>query len=278
LKDKEAQEQDDPLEQIVEAVLKSSKNKNVCGGLIRNIGMRELARHRNLRTAIKSTKNKLHQIGGAYFVKKPDYSFWIRKLRDAKKLGANDLFCKTCAEIMTHHYSTRERLSILSEFYSRIFALLPTVHSIMDVACGFHPLSIPWMPLPVRAEYYAYDIYNDMIDFLNRFFALLESVDGHAEALDVLQGIPKKQVDLAFMLDTIPCLEQVDESAGFRILNSIDADYVLVSFPAHTLGGREKDMRRHYEARFCQMTQGTRWKIEKLEFPSELAFMIKKGL
>jgi 16S rRNA (guanine(1405)-N(7))-methyltransferase len=148
----------------------------------------------------------------------------------------------------------------------------------MDVACGFHPLSIPWMPLPVRAEYYAYDIYNDMIDFLNRFFALLESVDGHAEALDVLQGIPKKQVDLAFMLDTIPCLEQVDESAGFRILNSIDADYVLVSFPAHTLGGREKDMRRHYEARFCQMTQGTRWKIEKLEFPSELAFLIKKGL
>jgi 16S rRNA (guanine(1405)-N(7))-methyltransferase len=263
------------LDHLVRAVLKSSKYRNVCENLIKNIGMLELSKRKNLKIAIKSTKNKLHQIGGAYFLKKPNYAFWLEKLRKAKKSGNENLFRKTCAEIMSYHYSTRERLDILDEFYARIFSLVPPVHSIMDVACGFHPLSIPWMPISKRATYYAYDVYKDMTSFLKEFM-VIDNVQGYAEVRDVIQHAPEIKTDLAFILNTMPCFEQIEKSAGLKILESINANFLAVSFPAKTLGGREKNMLKHYEAGFDKLTREKDWAIQRLEFRSELVFLIKK--
>ncbi|MDH5482120.1 MAG: hypothetical protein OEY22_04475 [Candidatus Bathyarchaeota archaeon] len=263
------------LDQVVNAVLKSPKYRNVCDDLIKNIGAQELSKQKNIKAAIKSTKNKLHQIAGAYFPKKPDYCLWLNKLRAAKKSRSEELFRKVCADIMLYHYSTRERLNILDEFYARIFSLLPAINSIVDVACGFHPLSIPWMHLPQRVRYYAYDVYKDMIRFLNEFMALNE-VQGCAEVMDVVQKTPEISTELAFVLNTIPCFEQIEKSAGLKVLESINSNFLVVSFPAHTLGGREKDMRRHYEARFGELTEKKNWIIQRLEFKTELVFLITK--
>jgi len=263
------------LEQLVKTVLKSSKYRNVCEDLIKNIGVRELSKRQNVKTAIKATKNKLHQIGGAYFLKKPVYGAWLEKLRIAKGSGDKDLFRKACAETMSCHYSTRERLDILDLFYTRIFSLLPPVHSIMDVACGFHPLSIPWMPISEGVKYYAYDVYTDMITFLNEFM-IINKTQGLAEVRDVIQHTPRTRTDLAFILNTIPCLEQIEKSAGLKVLESLNANFLVVSFPVKTLGGREKDMRKHYEARFNELTKEKDWDIQRLEFKSELVFIITK--
>jgi 16S rRNA (guanine(1405)-N(7))-methyltransferase len=263
------------IDQLVEAVLKSSKYRNVCEDLIRNIGMHELLKRRNLKTAIKTTKNKLHQIGGAYFLKKPQYEMWLEKLQEIKKSGNEDLFRRTCAEIMSHHYSTRERLKVLDEFYSRIFSNLPPIHSIMDVACGFHPLSIPWMPLPENTKYYAYDIYKDMIDFLNRFMHI-SNIQGFAEVRDILQHPPTIKTDLALLLNTLPCLEQIQKAAGLKTLEALNSEFLVVSFPVKTLGGREKDMRKHYEMTFDKLTEEKNWNIQRLEFKSELVFIVTK--
>ena len=270
-------EKEKQLDQLVEAVLKSSKYRNVCEDLIKNIGLRELSKRKNLKIAIKSTKNKLHQIGGAYFLKKPNYGFWLEKLRRAKESENEDLFRKTCMEIMSYHYSTRERLNILDEFYAKIFSLIPPVQSIMDVACGFNPLSIPWMPISEKVTYYAYDVYKDMISLLNEFMAI-NNVRGYAEARDVTQHAPEINADLAFILNTIPCLEQIDKRAGLKIMESINANFLAVSFPAKTLGGRgrEKNMLKHYKARFSELTREKDWAIQRLEFKKELVFLIKK--
>jgi 16S rRNA (guanine(1405)-N(7))-methyltransferase len=264
------------LDQLVEAVQKSAKYRNVCEDLIRDIGYRELSKQRNFKMATKSTKNKLHQIGGAYFLGKPNYSLWLEKLKQAKRSKNEDVFQKTCAEIMEYHHSTRERLAILDQFYSRIFSLLPPIHSIVDVACGFHPISVPWMPLSGRVRYYAYDVYKDMIDFLKGFFTVIGNVKGFAEVRDVILHPPKINADLCFILNAIPCLEQIEKLAGLRILESIKTDSLVVSFPTQTLGGREKDMRKYYEAKFNDLTSEKDWKIHRLEFSSELIFLIRK--
>ena len=56
----------DQLDQLVNAVLASRKYKSISQDLIKNLGSQELAKHHPLKEAIKATKNKLHQIGGAY--------------------------------------------------------------------------------------------------------------------------------------------------------------------------------------------------------------------
>jgi 16S rRNA (guanine(1405)-N(7))-methyltransferase len=263
------------VEQLVSAVLKSSKYRNVCEDLIRNIGARELSKGQNLKAAVKAAKNKLHQIGGAYFLKRPDYAFWLKKLREARNFGDERLFHETCSEIMSYHYSTRERLKILDQFYTRIFSFLPHVKSITDVACGLNPLSIPWMPISAQVKYYAYDVYKDLIDFINNFM-VISNVQGCAEVRDVTQNTPEVNTDAAFVLDTIPCFEQIEKWAGLKVLESINSNFLVVSFPVKSLCGREKSMRTYYEAAFNKLTREKNWTIRRLEFRTELVFLVTK--
>jgi 16S rRNA (guanine(1405)-N(7))-methyltransferase len=263
------------VDRLIEAVLASSKYKSIDVNFIRYIGMHELSRHRILKEAIKSTKNKLHQVGGAFQTSAPRYAVWLNELKFAKRSGNEEHFLEICKWIMQYHSSTRERLPILEEFYSTIFANLPPINSIIDIACGLHPLAVPWMPLSEHVQYFAYDIYEDMVGFLNESLALMP-VQGSGKVSDVIHSCPTQKVDMAFILKAIPCLEQVDKSAGLRLLESINADHLVVSFPAHSLGGKTKGMTANYESRFYQLVGHKPWSIQRFEFPGELVFLVSK--
>lgn len=273
------QTRDEPLAALVEAVQASAKYRGVCGDLIAHIGAQELSKRRSLKEAIKATKNKLHQVGGAFLDTEASYDAWLEQLRLALQGDDQNQLRETCRVIMSHHASTRERLPMLGRFYAEIFALLPPIHSVLDIACGLHPLAIPWMPLAEHAAYYAYDIYAGMTDFLQAWMALLP-VQGHAHVCDVLQGCPMQRADVAFLLKALPCLEQIDPAAGQRLLREIQADYLVVSFPARSLGGRQKGMVEHYEMHFSALlAEVQRWRvIGRLAFPSELVFVAQHRL
>ncbi len=274
-----AEKAESPLDQLVAAVLSSPKYRNVCADFIRYIGARELARRRGLKEAIKATKNKLHQVGGAYLERRMEYTAWLQELRTAQADPA--ALRAACARMMAHHASTRERLPILDRFYATALAEIAPVHSVLDVACGLNPLAIPWMPLADDAVYYACDIYQDMVDFLNEFLALI-SVRGRVSACDVIQQSPAatgdlaRPVEVAFVLKAIPCLEQVEQSAGLRLLDALKADHVLVSFPVYSLGGRDVGMASAYAARFEELAISRGWPIQRFDFATELAYLITK--
>lgn len=264
------------LAQLVEAVHASRKYRHVSEVFISSIGTRELERGESLKEAIKATKNKLHQVGAAFLDDEMPYASWLEELRLAARSGDRQVLRDACARIMLHQSSTRERLPILEQFYPTILATLPPVNTVLDVACGLNPLAIPWMPLAAHATYYAYDIYQDMMGFLDACLALFE-VEGLAQARDVIQTPPQQKVDLALILKALPCIEQVDKSATLRLLSEINADHLLVSFPAQSLGGRRRGMAVNYETRFRALLAGKDWSIKRFEFASELAFLITRG-
>ncbi len=265
------------IDNLVEAVLRSSKYKSIDSAFIRYIGTQELARRHNLKEAIKSTKNKLHQVGGAYQENTPRYALWLDELKRASRSANREHFFEACKWIMSHHSSTRERLPILDQFYSTLLAGLPPINSVIDIASGLHPLAIPWMNLSEHTQYYAYDIYEDMINFLNGCMALMP-VRGYGKTCDVIHNCPAQKVDIAFLLKAIPCLEQVDKSAGIRLLESINADRIVVSFPAHSLGGKNKGMVTNYEASFYEQVAHKPWSIQRFAFPGEQVFLVSKSL
>ncbi len=274
-------EREQHLDALVETVLASPKYRNVSHDLVRTIAGQELVKRQNTKETIKAIKNKLHQVGGAYQSGKETYAKWLAELNNALQSGNREALLATCRRIMSHHASTRERLPILDQFYSTIFASLPPVSSIVDVASGLNPLALPWMSLAPGTTYTAYDIYADMIDFLNGFFDLLKQqeplpVQGQAQVRDMLTSCPTQQADVAFILKTIPCLEQVDKAAGSHLLRALNARHLVVSFPIHSLGGRHKGMLTNYEAHFRELVAGENWEIQKIEFPGELVFLVKK--
>ncbi|HLI91042.1 MAG TPA: hypothetical protein VKV37_20290 [Ktedonobacteraceae bacterium] len=263
------------LERLVEDVLAGAKYRDICPELVASIGARELARRRNFKEAVKATRSRLHQAGGAYFAGREDYAGWLAALEQAARTGDGAALREACRRIMSHHASTRERLPILDEFYSALLADLRPVRSVLDIACGLNPLAIPWMPLEEGAEYYACDIYQGMMDFLARFTALT-NVRGHAQTCDVLRSCPDQRADVAFLLKAIPCLEQIDKQAGPRLLHAVNAHYLIVSFPARSLSGRHKGMIANYEAHFRALIAGERWSITRHEFATELVFVVRK--
>jgi 16S rRNA (guanine(1405)-N(7))-methyltransferase len=262
-----------PLDQLVGAVLTSAKYRALSEDVIRRIGARELAAEASVKKAVKATKNKLHQIGGVYFDARPDYSANLALLRESA--GDTGRLRDACRAIMSQHASTRERLPILDRFYAETLAGLGPLQSVIDLACGLNPLAIPWMPLTEGARYHAVDIYTDLIAFIGEAMNLIRT-DGTAEVCDITGSLPPHKADLALLLKAIPCLEQIDKAAGLRLLEEINAGYILVSFPARSLGGYDKGMIENYEAHFLEMIKEKPWAVRRFEFETELAFLVIK--
>lgn len=264
----------DPLNELVAAVVASPKYQHIAPELVLSLGAQELAKRRNLKEGIKATKNKLHQIAGAYQTGRPDYVDWAQKVRTA---ADDPQLRQLCGAIMAQHASTRERLPILANFYATLLADLPPIRSVLDLACGLNPLCLPWMGLPVGASYHACDIYQDQAAFLNRCWPRF-GVQGQARVCDLLQQCPPTRVDVALLLKTIPCLEQVDKGIGRRLLAAINAAVILVSFPAQALGGQSKGMVGYYERHFVEQVLDPAWPFERFLFATELVFRVRKPL
>ena len=263
------------LERLVSEVLSSRKYRQIDPNFIRDLAGRELSHRRSYKEALKATKNKLHQVAGAYQYDRMDYPAWLARLREAFGSPDPTAFPAACREIMAFHASTRERLPVLEDFFQLTLAGLPPIRSVLDVACGFNPLALPWMDLPADTEYIAVDIYQDMMAFIDNFMGLLP-INGRTLIADVLEFSLDREVDLAFILKTIPCLEQIDRDAGWRLLDSLPASHLLISFPVHSLGGRNVGMPANYAARFEEQVGGKSWSVRRFEFQTELAFLVSK--
>ena len=261
------------LVKLETAVFNSPKYRHISPDLVRRIGREELGKRPRLKEATKATKNRLHQIGGAYLDSQPKYGRLLSQLETE--------FLTTCRTIMRQHSSTRERLPILDQFYSTIFADLPPIHAVLDIASGFNPLARAWMPLAPHAAYTAYDIYGDMMAFLQDGMRLMvDEADAPAQLAiqqDVVGQPPTKKADIAFILKTLPVLEMVDKTAVTRLLDNIQADYLLISFPTRSLGGRGKGMVQNYERLFAGWAAGRGWHSQRYLFDGELAFLVETG-
>ena len=263
-----------PLQAVVEAVQSSRKYQTVASDLVAAVAAVELGKGRSHREAVKATKNQLHQSAAVYQSGRMAYDRWLADLRatwpdaTARK--------PLLRQLMTAHSSTNERLAILNDFYQRIFALLPPIHSVLDIACGLNPLALPWMPLAPNASYLAVDIFTDQVAFLNDFFQLA-NVAGRAETRNLLADCSSEPVDLALILKTIPCLEQMEKDAGRRLLGQVQARHLVIPFPIRSLGGREKGMASTYSVRFAQLTSDWDAKITRLDFGNELVFVVERG-
>lgn len=261
------------LSQLVTAVQNSSKFRHVHSGLIARIGAESLKKERRFKEAVKATKKKLHQVGSAYQLSKNDYQGWLKSLKES--VPDKDQFNSVCLRIMEYNKSSNERLPIIGQFFTEIFSNLPPISSVLDIACGFNPLAIPWMQLEENATYTALDIYSDMVKFIDSYLKLMP-VLGNTQLCDVITELPEENYDLAIMLKAVPCLEQIDKGAGRLILENLNAKNILVSYPIYSLSGKTKGMLENYQLQFNEMIDGKDWGIKKFEFKTELAYLIEK--
>jgi len=214
------------LEDLVRKVLEKPKYQHIHKGLVKTVAIAELAKGRKKKETQKAVLSKLHQVGAAYFSQKPEYEEWKKELACLPADIHSDQAKAFCTKVMGSHYSTDERLPILNAFYQHVLDSIKPIPTILDLACGFNPLALPWMPVDDDIQYYGCDIFTDMIDFLNLFAAHF-GIHAKFEPCNLLDTAFNNPAKVAFLLKTTPCLEQLQKGFVQQMLDAIPAEYIL---------------------------------------------------
>ena len=272
------------VEAVVTAVKQSKKYRDTSEATIRELAAEALRQYKKPKQAEKAVRKRLHSIMAPY-LGDPDYEEAARQLAAAFANGNQDQIRAVCLDIMHSHLSTRERLPILDNFYRTIFQVTGQPHSILDIACGLNPLALPWMGLSVNSEqltvnrdvvrYYAYDVHEPRIEFINHYFALA-GLPPLAQVQDVALCFPEESGDVALFLKEMPRFERNYHGLGRPLLEAIRARWLVVSFPTiSTHGGR--NLTGRYRDFMHELIEGQAWPVTELLFEGELVFVLDKG-
>jgi 16S rRNA (guanine(1405)-N(7))-methyltransferase len=262
----------DDVEAIVTAVKQSKKYRDTHEETIRVLATDGLKRYGKPKPALKFVREQLHSIMAPY-LGDPDYDVAIRQLkaafatRDAAQIKA------TCRDLLHYHLSTRERLPILDDFYREIFQVTGKPRSILDIACGLNPLAFPWMGLEPPLDFYAYDIHEPRIAFLNQYFDL-QGLPHLARLQDVAHHFPQEQADVALFLKEMPRFERNYHGRGRPLLQALRVHHIVISFPTiSTHGGR--NLTNRYRDFLHHLIDGFNWGVTELLFEGELVFCLE---
>ena len=239
------------IDTVYQELKKSKKYKYLCEDTLYRISDWALQRIEG-KKAIKAAKKKLHQVYGAYFE-----GFQPGKIqKQLNKISTDsdtENFKTIILEILESHTSTFERIPFMEQFYSDLFKHIEKPKKILDLACGLHPFAVLWMDFEQDVEYYAYDIGTRLIALINTFFGYLNR-SYKAECSDIIVSIPEIEADMVFLFKTLPCFEQQEKGISEKIITSLKAEHIVISFPSRSLTGKAKGMENYYHSfAFCSL-------------------------
>jgi 16S rRNA (guanine(1405)-N(7))-methyltransferase len=262
------------VEAVIEAIKASKKYRDTADETVRQLAIEAVANHKKSRPAEKAVRKRLHSIMAPY-LGDPDYPAAKVQLTAAFATGDRAAIEATCRTLMSAHLSTQERLPILDRFFHDIFAVTGKPARLLDVACALGPLAYPWMGLPDLREFWAYDIHEPRIDFLNHYFAL-EGLPPLARVQDIALHLPAEPGDVALILKEMPRFERNYPGHGRSLLRALNVRHLVLSFPAvSTHGGRNLTAR--YRDFFAELIDGIGTPVAELLYDTELVCIAEKA-
>lgn len=266
--------------EILESVKKSRKYSSLSEEVIEKEIERFTKRYSHwkelkLEFIMKEIKTELHKAYG---------SFQTNKNHKRKKLfeefSKNTKNLALLRKVLETNVSTKERLGSYGAVYEKIFEITGKPDSILDLGCGLNPLSFPYTELNSDTRYYAYDINEEDIDLIKKFFNLM-AINGHAETKDLrdLSNIEKLPgADLCLMFKFLDPIEKSEK--GHKLAEEIikilseKTQFMVVSFATRTITGKKMN----FPARgwIERMLDRIDLKFTRLEFDSEIFYIVSR--
>jgi len=263
------------IQRMIESILDSRKYRRlgVNPATIQDLILQEIQNHKPSKHLLKTVRRKLHNIVAPY-LGELDYPFLSKQLLDIQNPSPFSPEILTfCRKVLAGHASTAERLPHLREFYTRLFSITGQPNSILDLACGLHPLSFPWMGLSQEINYHAYDIIQPRVDFLNLFFETL-ALKPLAKNIDILVHPPQIHADLGIFFKEAHRFEKRQPGCNLKFWENLRVNILAVSLPTQDLSGTHSLLDQH---RFLvQKNLPNHARVRELLFENEIVFLIEK--
>ncbi|QQG38875.1 MAG: hypothetical protein HYS32_00180 [Candidatus Woesearchaeota archaeon] len=168
----------------------------------------------------KSIREELRKIYGLFKIKQPSLS-------------------QNYQELLKTHLSTKERLPYYNQIYKEIFSITNKPSTILDLASGLNPLSIPYMNLK-KVHYLAIELSKEDCNFLNNYFKK-NNAKGKAIPLDLVKHykeLKNIKADITFLFKTLDSLEEIKRNISKEILKTLSSKYIVVSFSSISVSGK----------------------------------------
>ncbi len=233
------------------------------------------SQHSNSRKELEANFRKsLHNVMAPYLeeINYPAETAALKELHDQDP--SQGTLKAWCQDRMRLHASSRERLPYLDAFYQKIFAVTGTPGSILDLACALDPLGLPWMNLPPTTSFFAYDIHQPRLAFLQTFFQLFYP---QAQAIhqDILTDIPAQKVDCAFFFKEAHRLEKRRPGSNRELFAGLNVRWLVVSLPSRDLAGHHS-LETYHTSLVKRSIEGLPWHLTTDMVGDELIFFIQK--
>lgn len=272
---------DEPeLEAVIVAIKASRKYRAVSVETIRALARQAWREHEKPKVLEKAVRRRLHGIVASH-LGDPDYVVLGEALAAALARGDEAAERASCEEALRRHLSTRERLPYVEGFYAAIFEHTGVPRTLLDLACGLGPLSLPWMGLPRSTRVLAYDVHEPRVAMLDAWLRARGQAGG-AEVRDIVLRPPSEPADVALLLKELHRLQRNYAgigaghgagTVGADWLASIPARHLVVSLPAFSAHGGRRLVER-YRDMMRRLIEGRGWAMHELSFEHEVAFCL----
>ncbi|QSB14108.1 hypothetical protein JQS43_21650 [Natronosporangium hydrolyticum] len=180
-----------------------------------------------------------------------------------------------CRQVLGSHFSTAERLPDLEVFYPTVLGLVPPPDTIVDLACAMNPFTLPWLRDVTEARYIGYDFNATFVSLASTFLARTYP-DCEVSHADILTGAPLVRADLALLLKTYHCIEGRESGAGLRLVDRLECDHIVVSFPTRAMNGRAAVFSQQHVDALTALARDRRWAWSRTALPTEELIVIRK--
>ena len=259
-------------DQVAEAVRSSRKYRSADANLVRDLAAGAVAKFGDPALAEAEVRRALHLSISAPCPEPLNVPAWTKRFAACAAAGERNTVCR---DLLQRHASTRERLPEMEAFFAGIFAAVGPVESILDLGCGVNPAALPWMGLPAGVRYHAMDARSDVTGVIQAYFNSA-NVDGVAEPANLLGPLPSGAADAALLLKLLPALERLQPGSALQLMQRVPAPTLVVSFPARSFGGARRGMRQNYGQALHTWLADEPWTVDRLDFRTETAFIVRK--
>lgn len=223
---------------------------------------------------IKDIRKELHLSYASFQTKRKSKR---KKYLDQLQRNLDDKLTK---ELLSITLSTKERLDNYNKLYKQIFKITGKPNTIIDLGCGLNPFSYPLMNLK-KVNYFAYDIDEDDMKFLNEYFKLMNvhGLNGKAAILNLrnIQKVSKlPSAEVIFIFKVLDLLDKKGHKNSEQLIKKLipKTKFIVASFATRTLTRKKMNFPRRKW--FELMLERNNLKFKIIETDNEIYYVVSK--
>ena len=205
----------------------------------------KIEKSRDLKILVKEIRKRLREVYGVFNIDLTKRNKLLLELKTAVNGNSISDIKELHKKILLTHKSTRERIDYYDFIYEKIFSITKRQEHILDIGSGLNPLSFIFMRFK-DVKCTAIEFTQEDCNFLNEYFKIMKpfNIKGIALKMDLTKPVKFPKADICFLFKMLDTLESIKPNISKNLLESIDAKFIVASFPKKSLSGKPISTKR----------------------------------